>query len=107
MTYTLDPNSELPPHLLQLFLRAGPLQLKLVIDACERRDDEGARFAAHKLKGGLYAVGASTLAQSVEALRGTLAKGDWLLVKRQLQAIRDDFAGLSMELERQLKASQP
>jgi len=107
MTYELDPNSELPPHLLQLFLRAAPVQLKLVIDTCSRRDAASARLAAHKLKGGLYAAGASALAESVEALRGTLAKADWDLVGRQLQAIRDDFASLTVEIERQLRASQP
>ena len=107
MTYELDPNSELPPHLLQLFLRAGPVQLQQVIDTCLRHDAASARLAAHKLKGGLYAAGASALAQGVEALRGTLAIEDWGLAGRQLQAICDDFARLIFAIERQLRASQP
>src|SRR5437868_5998181 len=106
MTYPLDPDSELPPHLVQLFLRVAPGQLERVVEACAERDVEAARLAAHKLKGGLYAAGASALADNVESLRATLTKGDFVLATRQLRAIRDDFAGLALELERRLRPAK-
>jgi HPt (histidine-containing phosphotransfer) domain-containing protein len=103
MTYELDPDAELPPHLLQLFLRSAPVQLKVLVEAVARHNVDGARLAAHKFKGGLFAAGASRLAQDVEALRLTLAREEWLSVQRQLQAIRDDFARLVATLERRLE----
>ena len=104
MPYQLDPDSELPPHLVGLFLSAAPTHLEQVVIACAERDAERARLAAHKLKGGLYAAGASALAQDAEGLRATLAKGDWFAVARQLQAVRDDFARVVVALERRLRA---
>jgi HPt (histidine-containing phosphotransfer) domain-containing protein len=103
MTYELDPDADLPPHLLQLFLRSAPVQLKVLVEAVARHNVDGARLAAHKFKGGLFAAGASRLAQDVEMLRATLAREDWPHAARQLQAIRDDFSRLVAALERRLE----
>jgi hypothetical protein len=105
MTHELDPDADLPPHLTQLFLRIAPGHLALVVDACAKRDVEAARLAAHKLKGSLYAAGASALAEDVEGLRATLAKGNFALVPRPLQAICDDFSVVVSELERRLRGN--
>jgi HPt (histidine-containing phosphotransfer) domain-containing protein len=104
MPYPLDPDCELPEHLIELFLKASPVQLALVVEQCGRRDVGGARLAAHKLKGALYAAGASALAEQVEELRNSLSKENWPVVDRQLQAVRDDFARLLVALERRLRA---
>lgn len=106
MTYELDPDADLPPHLLQLFLRSAPVQLKVLVEAVARHNVDGARLAAHKFKGGLFAAGASPLAHSVEALRATLAREEWTNVERQLQAIRDDFSRLIATLERRLELEE-
>ena len=103
----LDEGYELPPHLLELFLRSAPGHLQDLIDACSRRDAAAARAQAHKLKGGLYAAGASRLAESVESLRGALGLSDWTASERQLQAVAADFAALCRELELKLKRVKP
>ena len=107
MTYRLDEGAGLPPHLLALFLRTTPSQLEQLVLSCEARDVERARMTAHKLKGSLYAVGASRLASDVESLRALLAAGDFSESERQLRAVRDDFARLLRELERQLQEPKP
>jgi HPt (histidine-containing phosphotransfer) domain-containing protein len=107
MTYELDPDADLPPHLLQLFLRAAPVQLAVLVERVQRREVDGARLAAHKFKGGLFAAGASSLAQTVETLRATLAREEWANVERQLQAIRDDFSRLVATLQRRLEGREP
>ena len=107
MTYQLDADSELPPHLLELFLRSTPAQLRQLVESCQARDAETARDHAHKLKGSLYAAGGSRLADGVEVLRGSLARGDWPAALRQLQVIRDDFAAMRSELERQMQPGKP
>lgn len=101
---TLDLGSELPPHLYQLFARAGQQQLAVLAEQCERRDQEGARAQAHKLKGGLYAAGASRLADALEELRGALARGDWTSALQNLARIRTAFARVTSELERRSQA---
>jgi HPt (histidine-containing phosphotransfer) domain-containing protein len=103
MTYELDPDADLPPQLLQLFLRSAPVQLKVLVEAVARHNVDGARLAAHKFKGGLFAAGASRLARDLETLRATLAREEWPHVERQLQAIRDDFSLLVATLERRLE----
>jgi HPt (histidine-containing phosphotransfer) domain-containing protein len=103
VTYQLDENCGLPPHLLQVFLRTTPQLLEQVISACAAREVDRARAAAHKLKGSLYAAGASRLATDVEALRGLLATGDFAEGERQLRVVRDDFEQLLRELERRLR----
>jgi HPt (histidine-containing phosphotransfer) domain-containing protein len=101
--YELDPESELPPRLLQLFLRSTPAQWQALVDACRARDVEGARAHAHKLKGSLFAAGASRLAVAIETLRAALAAGDWPTVERMLPPVHDELASLSSELTRQLR----
>ena len=103
MSYPLDEDSGLPPHLLKLFLRSAPLQVAQLADACVARDVERARGVAHTLKGSLYAAGASRLATSVEALRTELARADFSSVERQLRDVREDFAALVRALEQQLQ----
>lgn len=107
VTYRLDEGASLPAHLLALFLRTTPPQVDQLVLACEARDVDRARMTAHKLKGSLYAVGASRLASDVESLRALLGAGDFSESERQLQAVRDDFAGLRRELERQLQEAKP
>lgn len=105
-TYELDPDADLPAHLLQLFLRSAPVQLALLVETITRRNVDGARLAAHKFKGGLFAAGASPLARDVETLRATLSREEWPTVERQLRAIRDDFSRLVATLERRLEAEE-
>lgn len=97
---TLDADSELPPHLLELFLRAAPEQMADLVAKCERRELEAARAQAHKLKGGLYAAGASRLADTLESLRGSLARADWTSALQELARIRAAFTRVLAELER-------
>ena len=104
MTYQLDPECQLPSHLIQLFLRSAPGQLAQLVDFCAARNTEAARAQAHKLKGGLYAAGATQLAEDVEALRAALATSDWPVVQSRLPAIRREFAAMLTQLERQLPA---
>ena len=96
----LDPGSELPPHLLALFLRAAPEQLADLVAKCERRELEAARAQAHKLKGSLYAVGASRLADALEVLRGSLTRADWTSALQELARIRAALTRVLAELER-------
>src|SRR5687767_11283222 len=105
-TYQLDADSELPPHLLELFLRSGSQQLQALVDACGGRDATNTRAQAHKLKGSLHAVGASRLAESLQELRAMLDESDWPAAEQKLQAIRDDFAALCQELESRLGQSK-
>ena len=102
MTYQLDPGCQLPAHLIQLFLRSAPGQLAQLVDCCAARNAEAARAQAHKLKGGLYAAGATRLAEDVEALRAALSSSDWPMAQPRLQAICSEFAAMLAELERQL-----
>lgn len=102
MNYELDPECRLPPRLIQLFLRSAPAQVQEVVDACSTRDVEALRARAHKLKGGLYAAGATRLAEDVEALRQLAAANDWPQAEQQLQGIRREFAAVLAQLEAQL-----
>lgn len=102
VTYQLDPECALPPHLIRLFLRSAPVQMQQLVDACEKRDAEAARAQAHKLKGGLYAAGATRLAEDVEGLRVVLAAGDWPAALLDLLAIGREFANLISQLTHQL-----
>ncbi|MEY4578756.1 MAG: hypothetical protein RL701_3459 [Pseudomonadota bacterium] len=73
----LDPQAELRPRLVELFLRQAPQQLDELLAQVRGRDAEQARALAHKLKGGLYAVSASPLADELEALRRELVASSW------------------------------
>lgn len=105
MTYALDPECQLPPRLIALFLRSAPGQVQLLVDACGARDAEAARAQAHKLKGSLYAAGATRLAEDIEALRQELATGDWSTVEPRLQELRRQFNSVLAQLETQLKGA--
>lgn len=94
MTYPLDDDCELPPRLIEIFLRTAPLQLKDLVDACRQHDTEAARAHAHKLQGGLYAAGASRLADGLATLRAAAAANDWVKVSLQLDQAREDFASV-------------
>ncbi|HEX2875293.1 MAG TPA: Hpt domain-containing protein [Polyangiaceae bacterium] len=100
--YTLDPECQLPPRLIEVFLRSAPGQVQLLVDACSARDVEAARAQAHKLKGSLYAAGATRLAEDLEALRQLLATGSWSAAEPQLQGIRREFAAVLAQLQAQL-----
>jgi len=102
VTYQLDPECALPPHLIQLFLRSAPGQLQQLVNACEGRDADAARAQAHKLKGGLYAAGATRLAEDVEALRAALSTSDWPAAHLRVLAICREFSQVLAQLQRQL-----
>lgn len=106
MTYTLDPECQLPPRLIELFLRSAPGQVQLLVDACGARDAEAARAQAHKLKGSLYAAGATRLAEDIEALRRELATDGWSTVEPRLQELRRQFSSVLAQLETQLKEAR-
>jgi HPt (histidine-containing phosphotransfer) domain-containing protein len=95
----MDPDSELPPHLVPLFLRSATTQLTELADACKRRDSKRARAVAHKLKGSLYAAGASRLADDLEVLRAAAAAGEWGAVDAQLPRVRSDLTSVMQQLE--------
>jgi HPt (histidine-containing phosphotransfer) domain-containing protein len=107
MSSDVDADCELPPHLLALFLKSAPHQLQQLLVLCAARDAQGARAQAHKLKGSLYAAGASGLAERLEVLRGALAAGDWQTGEALLVTIRDDFAGLLKQLAARPSTSEP
>jgi len=96
--YALDDDCDLPPRLIRLFASTAPTQMRELAEACERRDIQSARDHAHKLKGGLYVVGASRLAEQLERLRGSLERGDWPESESLLQWIRSDFEQAMEEL---------
>jgi HPt (histidine-containing phosphotransfer) domain-containing protein len=98
--YKLDEDCELPPRLIRLFVDSAPNQMRELAEACEHRDIPSARDHAHKLKGGLYVVGASRLAEQLETLRGTLERSDWSESESLLQWIRTDFEHAIEELTR-------
>lgn len=94
MTYRLDEDCELPPRLVALFLRTAPDQMKELVDACQAHNQEATRAHAHKLKGALYAAGASQLADHLELLRASAAGGDWTKATAQLSQAREDFSSV-------------
>lgn len=104
--YTLDPECQLPPRLIQLFLRSAPAQLQELVDACSARDVEALRARAHKLKGGLYAAGATLLAEDLETLRQVAAVSDWPKAELQLQGVRREFAAVLEQLQAQLAGAE-
>jgi signal transduction histidine kinase/CheY-like chemotaxis protein/HPt (histidine-containing phosphotransfer) domain-containing protein len=96
----LDPAVECSPKLTELFLRFGPGQLSELRGRVAARDAKGARDQAHKLKGGLYAVGAPALADFIEEQRSKLATGNWDAVEAQLAEIERRFAAVTETLQR-------
>jgi HPt (histidine-containing phosphotransfer) domain-containing protein len=104
MTVELDPDCELPPRLLSLFLRTTPIMMTELVAALARGESETARAAAHKLKGSLYAAGASALAEELEALRALLSNGSAEDCKTLLHEIEADFRDVVAELNRRAEA---
>jgi HPt (histidine-containing phosphotransfer) domain-containing protein len=102
VTYQLDPECALPPHLIQLFLRKAPEQMRQLVEACEALDADAARAQAHKLKGALFAAGATRLAEDIEALRAELVTSDWPAARQRMSEIVREFAAVLAQLERQL-----
>ncbi|HKU40358.1 MAG TPA: ATP-binding protein [Polyangiales bacterium] len=98
-TSDLDPNVECSPKLIELFVRHAPGQLNELRGRVAARDSEAAREHAHKLKGGLYAVGAAALAEIVEQQRTSIAAGEWLQVDQQLNDIERRFAKILAVLQ--------
>ena len=78
-----------------------------MVDFCGAHNADAARAQAHKLKGGLYAAGATRLAEDLEGLRAALATSDWPTTKPRLEAIRREFAAMLAQLESQLAAGSP
>jgi|GEM_PF-6439604 len=105
--HPLDTECELPPRLIELFLRAAPQQVAQLRDACARRDAAAARAQAHKIKGGLYAAGATSLAESLEGLRGVVAHGDWPRADARLLDFTEHFGAVCRMLEGQLQRETP
>jgi len=102
VTYKMDPESELPPHLVKLFLRTATTQMTELVDACQRRDAKRARAQAHKLKGSLYSAGASLLADDLELLRAAVAASQWAAVDEQIAQAQTDFSSVTAQLGAQV-----
>jgi HPt (histidine-containing phosphotransfer) domain-containing protein len=107
MSSDIDADCELPPHLLALFLKSAPSQLHQLLALCAARDDQGARAQAHKLKGSMYAAGASGLAERLEVLRQALAARDWQACEALLVPVRDEFASLLARLTTRSRTAEP
>ena len=90
----LDPGVPLSPRLLELFLRHAPAQMAELLTHLQARSVEPARAAAHRLKGGLYAVSASGLADELEALRGELACEAWDAIGARVPRVAARFAAV-------------
>jgi HPt (histidine-containing phosphotransfer) domain-containing protein len=104
MSAELDPDCELPPHLLRLFLRTSPAMMSEVVAAFNRGDAEMVRATAHKLKGSLYAAGASSLAEDLESLRALALTGDLETCKAALHQMEADLRDVIAELTRRADA---
>jgi HPt (histidine-containing phosphotransfer) domain-containing protein len=104
MSAELDPDCELPPHLLRLFLRTSPAMMSELVAAFERGDAEMVRATAHKLKGSLYAAGASSLAEDLESLRALALTGDLEKCKATLHRVEADLRDVIAELTRRAEA---
>jgi signal transduction histidine kinase/CheY-like chemotaxis protein len=102
----LDPNLECSPKLIDLFLRLAPSQLEELRGRVAARDIESARAHAHKLKGGLYAVGAHELASAIEEQRAQMAAGDWDRVDAKLVEIERRFVNVMQALQTQAPANE-
>jgi signal transduction histidine kinase/DNA-binding NarL/FixJ family response regulator len=93
-----EPDTDLTPRLVELFLLHAPEQLGELAKQVTAGNAQSARAQAHKLKGGLYAVGAASLADAMEQLRTLLAAERWDDTKAQLLEIEPRFAGIVLAL---------
>ncbi len=90
-TQELDDDAEVSARLAELFLRVGQEQLDELSSALSSRDEGSARALAHKMKGGLYAVGATRLAAAIEDLRADVALGQWSSVDARMITINHRY----------------
>jgi CheY-like chemotaxis protein/HPt (histidine-containing phosphotransfer) domain-containing protein len=95
----LELGVECSPKLIELFVRRAPGQLSELRGRVAARDAEGAREQAHKLKGGLYAIGAPALASALEEQRTHMAAGRWQPVERELPDIERRFESVVHALQ--------
>ncbi len=75
MSAEIDPDCELPPRLLALFLRTSQAMMTELAAALTMGDAETFRATAHKLKGSLYA-GRIQRAEDLESLRAMALRGN-------------------------------
>jgi CheY-like chemotaxis protein len=101
-----DPKVPVSPRLMGIFLRVAPGQLVELRAQLVARSHDDARAKAHKLKGGLYAVGAARLADSVEALRVDIADERWAEAEQRFVAIEQRFEALSEQLSVAVQAAE-
>jgi HPt (histidine-containing phosphotransfer) domain-containing protein len=102
-TREIDEDSELPPRLVDLFLAKVPPSMSELATLCTQRKAEAAAELAHKIKGSLYAAGASSLANAIEQLRSLLKQTHWSDVDRELAVVHRRFEQVLVEL----KAGKP
>jgi CheY-like chemotaxis protein len=104
----LDPAPDLDcsPRLAELFVTRSPQQLEDFRAAVLRQERERALACAHKLKGGLFAVGANTLAAALEEQRAMISAGDWSGAASILADVERRFGALQRVL-RAHAANQP
>jgi signal transduction histidine kinase/CheY-like chemotaxis protein len=101
----LDPGFECSPRLTEIFQRVSVEQRAQMLRHIAERDVASARMQAHKLKGGLYAVGAARLAEAVELVRLEVADEHWSRVEQRWQEIEARYVTVSDELVRRAAAS--
>jgi HPt (histidine-containing phosphotransfer) domain-containing protein len=105
-TEEFDRDVDLTPKLIAMFLRFGPAQLSELGNQLLARDGEAARAQAHKLKGGLYAVGASRLADTMEELRTAIVEERWKDAHAQLGQIEPRFEAIVAALRVAVQTAQ-
>jgi signal transduction histidine kinase/DNA-binding response OmpR family regulator len=96
--HELPEQLEVSAAIIGLFLRLSPGQLNDLVEAVAARDSARARELAHKFKGGLYSISASSLASRVEALRSELASEDWPAIEAGVNEIQQRFARICGQL---------
>jgi signal transduction histidine kinase/CheY-like chemotaxis protein len=101
----LDPNVESNPRLCEMFVRLTPPDLESLRSSIEARDAEQARQKAHKLKGALFAVGASALAHVAEQQRTLIAAGDWTAVAELFADFERRFSAVLVVLAARVPAN--
>jgi HPt (histidine-containing phosphotransfer) domain-containing protein len=101
-----ESDADLTPRLVELFLQHGPEQLVELTKQLSQGNAQAARAQAHKLKGGLYAVGAARLADAMEELRTLLAVERWDAARAHLAEIQPRFAAIAAALQSAARSSR-
>ncbi len=104
MSAEIDPDCELPPRLLALFLRTSQAMMTELAAALTMGDAETFRATAHKLKGSLYAAGASSVAEDLESLRAMALRGNLENCRAALHKVETDLRDVIAELTRRADA---